>query len=94
MTKAMLNIDPLNKSIMFDCSNHADDHDACTIMSTLSNVLVESCLRAGVYPTDYDSGHVRIDIEYADDKTIDTFETVFDVMKQAADQQPDHIRIY
>lgn len=94
MTKVMMNIDKLNKSIMYDCMNHADDHDACTIMSTLSNVLVEECFRSDHEPTTYNPGHVRIDIEGADDKTIHTFETVYAIMKQAARQQPEHIRIY
>lgn len=94
MTKIMMDINPLLRTIMFDCRNHADDHDACTIISTLTNVLVEASMRAKCSPTAYGKGHVRLDIEGADDKTIYLFETVFEVMRQAADQQSDHIKIY
>lgn len=94
MTKIMMDINPLLRTIMFDCRNHADDHDACTIISTLTNVLVEASRRAKCSPTAYGKGHVRLDIEGADDNTIYLFETVLEVMRQAADQQSDYIKIY
>lgn len=94
MTKAIMDADPLQRTIMFDCQNHAGDHDACTIMATLCNVLVEASFRAGTSPTTYKPGHVRIDISGADDKTLYLFDAVWNVMKQAADQQPDYIRLY
>lgn len=93
MTKVMMDIDKRN-NIMFDCQNHAEDHDACTIMSTLCNVLVESCFRIGEEPTIYNKGHVRIDISSAQDDTVEVFETVMAVMKQAAKAQPEFIKIY
>lgn len=93
MTKAIMNIDDLG-NIFFDCINHADDHDACTIVSTLCNVLVEACFREDKEPTIYNKGHVRIDISNADEKTIAVFRTVEKVMLQAADQHPEHIQIY
>lgn len=94
MTKAIMDADSLSRNIMFDCQNHAGDHDACTIMATLCNVLVEASFRSGIAPTTYKPGHVRIDISGADDKTLAIFDTVYAVMKQAADQQPDYIKIY
>lgn len=94
MTKAIMDADPLARTIMFDCQNHAGDEDACTIMATLCNVLVEASFRAGQSPTTYKPGHVRIDIAEADDKTLHVFNTVWSVMKQAADQQPSHIKLY
>ena len=93
MTKVMMNIDRQN-SIMFDCQNHADDHDVCTIASTLCNVLVEAAFRADSEPTIYEPGHVRLDIFKAHDDTLEIFETVMAVMKQAADQHPEFIKIY
>lgn len=92
MTKVMMNIDEIS-GIFFDCINHADDHDACTIMSTLCNVLVEACFRAEHEPTIYNPGHVRIDMPYTPE-TLETFRTVEAVMKQAAQQHPDFIKIY
>ena len=94
MTKAIMDADPLARIIMFDCQNHAGDHDACTIMATLCNVLVEASFQAGTSPTTYKPGHVRIDIHNADDKTLHVFNTVWSVMKQAADQQSDYIKLY
>lgn len=93
MTKVMFHVDK-DQSIMFDCQNHADDHDACTIASTLCNVLVEASFRADCEPTIYNPGHVRIDISKAQDDTLEIFETVMAVMEQAAKQHPDAIRIY
>lgn len=94
MTKAIMDADPLQRTIMFDCQNHADDHDACTIISTLCNVLVEATFMAGYEPTVYNKGHVRIDIPCADDKTLHLFDAVWNVMRQAADQQSDYIKLY
>lgn len=93
MTKVIMHI---NKSgdIMFDCQNHAEDHDACTIMSTLCNVLVEATFMASNEPTIYNPGHVRIDITNADYPTLEVFRTVMNVIKQAAAQHPDFIKIY
>lgn len=93
MTKVMMNIDRQN-NIMFDCVNHADNYDACTIVSTLCNVLVEASCRADCEPTIYNPGHVRLDIPKAQNDTLEIFETVMAVMKQAADQHPEFIKIY
>jgi uncharacterized protein YsxB (DUF464 family) len=93
MTKVMFNIDSHN-TIMFDCVNHAENYDVCTIVSTLCNVLVEAAARADCEPTIYNPGHVRIDITKAQDDTLEIFETVMAVMKQAAEQHPEFIKIY
>ena len=93
MTKAIMQISPLD-GVFFDCTAHADDHDACTIMSTLCNVLVEATLEADYEPTIYEAGHVRIDMEYASEKTNHVFQTVWNVMKQAEKQMPDYIKLY
>lgn len=93
MTKVMLNINKAG-DIMFDCENHAGDHDACTIMATLCNVLVEATFMAGREPTIYNKGHVRIDIYDADLPTLEVFRAVSGVIKQAAAQQPEFIKIY
>ena len=93
MTKAVFNYEK-NGDIMFDCINHADDHDACTIASTLCNVLVMAADRAGRDPTIYNKGHVRIDLYNAPYPTVEVFKTVEDVLKVAAKQNPDYIKVY
>jgi len=93
MTKAIFQYD---KGLMFDCVNHAGDHDVCTIVSTLCGVLVIACKRfdKDFEPTIYNEGHVRIDVSRADDSLKEVFRTVEAVMKQAAKQHPDYIKIY
>jgi hypothetical protein len=93
MTKVIMNIDPISSSIMYDCLNHSSDYDTCTIISTLTNVLVETATRLCHPPSIYEKGHVRIDMPYSE-KAAWMFETVFAVIQQAAEQNPEHIRIY
>lgn len=93
MTKAILTIDE-SSNLMFDCIQHADDHDACTIMSALCNVLVVRCFDVDREPTVYNKGHVRIDIANADKETITVFQTVYKAMQQAGKLSPGFIRIY
>ena len=93
MTKVMMHINKAG-DIMYDCQTHAGDHDACIIMSTLSNVLVEATFMAGKEPTTYNPGHVRIDIFDADYPTLEVFRAVMGVIKQAAEQHPEFIKIY
>ena len=93
MTKVMLTADDYGK-VFYDCLNHSEDYDVCTIMSTLSNVLVEACFRADYEPTEYSPGHVRIDMDKAPYPTVEVFRTVAGVINQVAQQNPDHIKIY
>ena len=93
MTKVMMHINKAG-DIMFDCQNHADDHDACTVISTLCNVMVQRTIDLDREPTIYNKGHVRIDIPNADQVTQAVFQTVYTVMEQAARQQPEYIRTY
>lgn len=93
MTKAMLHIDP-KEGIYFDCLNHAGDYDVCTIVSTLCNVLVASCLRRNIEPRTYESGHVTLDINRAEKSLTEVFNAVWDVFKQVAEQHPDCVELY
>jgi hypothetical protein len=92
MTKVMMNIDEISR-MYYECINHAGDHDACTIASTLSNVICEVCFNEGHEPTIYNSGHVRVDIPFSQNAYA-VFRAVEGVMRQAARQQPEHIKIY
>lgn len=92
MTKVMINIDDIS-GMYYEAMTHADDHDACTIVSTLSNVIVEQCFIEGHEPTIYNKGHVRVDMPYSKD-AYTVFRAVEGVMQQAARQHPDHIKIY
>ena len=93
MTKVMLRVDE-HGGVFYDCMNHSGDHDVCTIMSTLSNVLVAECFRAGYEPTEYNPGHVRIDIGRASYPLIEVFRCVDDVIGKVAEQNPENIKVY
>lgn len=94
MTKVIMNITSNRHDIFFDCENHAGDHDVCTIISTLCNVLVAHTLRLGAKPTEYKEGHVRIDLEYASQPTMEVFESVLMVFKEIEKNHPDTVKIY
>ena len=93
MTKTMLHIGAKG-DIYFDCLNHAGDYTVCAIVSTLCNVLVSACIRSGIEPKDYDSGHVCLDVGKAEYPLIEVFRSVWDVMIQLAEQHPDCVEIY
>lgn len=93
MTRLILNIDK-KTNIYFDCENHAEDHDVCTIISTLCNVLVAEMIRIGLSPQIYQEGHVRIEIPEAGYLTAYLFQTVKTVFEEVAEQEPKHVRIY
>lgn len=92
MTKVFMNIDEIS-GMYYESINHAGDNAVCTIVSTLSNVIVEQCFIEEHEPTIYNKGHVRVDMPYSKDAQT-VFRAVEGVMRQAAHQHPDHIKIY
>lgn len=94
MTKILLDIN--DYGLMFDCINHADDHDVCTIVSTLCNVLVKACTRFDneFEPTIYQKGHVRIDLKMTDSTLIEIFNTVLSLLKEVQRQHPEYVKVY
>ena len=94
MTKVMFDVQ--DYGLMFDCMNHSADHDVCTIISTLCNVLVEACQRFDndFKPTAYGKGHVRIDLKFTDDNIMAVFNAVMGVMYQLQSQNPKYVKIY
>ena len=92
MTKVMMNIDEIS-GMYYECIEHSDDHDVCTIVSTLSNVIAEECFIEGHEPTIYNTGQVRVDMPYSKE-AYTVFRVVEGVMHQAARQHPENIKIY
>ena len=92
MTKIRFEYDD-DGSIMFDCDNHAGDHDVCTIISTQCNVLVEACFRADDEPTIYNRGHVRIDLIRPSYPIAEVFRTVEAQMRKVAKMHPEYVMI-
>lgn len=93
MTKVMMHLENYNE-IYFDCVNHSDDHDVCTIVSTLCNVLVMACNRARWKPSVYEEGHVMIDIPNASLGLQEVFYAVKNVFEEVAEQNPDNVKLY
>lgn len=94
MTKTIMEIDELNNSIMFDCLNHAGDDAVCRAVSALCGVLALEAVRTGSEPTLYEPGHVRLDLFNVSSETKAVFSDVFETMRQLAEQNPEHVRIY
>lgn len=92
MTKVIFNID--KNDVYVDCTNHAGDHDACTIVSTLMNVLVAKCMMCHKPINKYEGGRVFINTHFSDPKDIDVFEAVKFTLEKAAEEYPDSIKIY
>ena len=92
MTKVMMNIDEIS-GMYYEVIEHSDDHDVCTIISTLSNVIVEECFVEGHEPTIYNSGHVRVDMPYSKE-AYTVFRAVEGVLHQVARQNPECVKIY
>ncbi len=94
MTKVKMNITASHKDIFFDCLNHAGDHDVCTIVSTLCNVLVAECIRVDTRPTVYEEAHVRIDLDYVSPMTEAVFKDVYRVFEGLQENHPDMVKLY
>ena len=92
MTKIIFNV--TDKSVYVDCLQHADNHDVCTIISTLMNVLTAECMRQGKSPAAYEPGHVLIDATFDDISAIEVFNAVYQVLSVVADEHPEHVRLY
>lgn len=87
MTKVILTVH--RDSVFFECSGHSGDHDVCTIVSTLTNVLAVQS-----HPQVYDSGRVRIIDNDPSASTKAVFKAVEKCFHEAAKQHPDHLKVY
>lgn len=92
MTKLVINLK--GNSAYVDCLKHSDNHDVCTIVSSLMNVLVTECIREGVRPKIYEPGHVLIDAEFDSDRPLEVFKAVSETFKQVEAQHKEYLKIY
>lgn len=93
MTKIIFNVKE-NGEIFFDCENHSGDHDVCTIVSTLCNVLVRATEKADLVVDEYESGHVRIYIPQTKSCLREQFLTILDIFEELQTENPKYIKIY
>lgn len=77
-------------SVYYECKNHAGDHDLCTIISTISNMIV-SALPEGVMPDKYESGHVLIQRVMPERQLLEVVKTAEKVLRGLAEDNPKYI---
>lgn len=87
MTKVIITIH--RDSVFFECESHAEDHDTCTIVSTLCNVLAVQS-----YPQVYEPGLVKIVDNSPSEATKAVFTAVEKVLREAAKQNPEYLKVY
>lgn len=93
MTKILMVINEEDKSIYCEMLEHSEDHDTCTIVSTLSNVLIAECLRIGVEPK-LNGPSVKLILSECEEKTMEVFRVVKDVLIEAEKQNKRYMKIY
>lgn len=94
MTKVMSKIDEKNKSIFFDCMNHAGNREVCIMCSTLCCVLQAACERANVGNVMESDAHIQFSIDNADGTLMEVFASVMEVFKGVQEQFPDYCKVY
>lgn len=93
MTKILLIVNEELANIYCEVLDHSEDHDTCTIVSTLTNVMIAEAMRAGVEPR-LNGPSVKIIIDDADEKTLEVFQVVKQVLKEAEKQNKRHMKMY
>ena len=93
MTKILLIINAEEGIIHFECLDHSEDHDTCTIVSTLCNVLFAECERIGVAPK-LNGPSVKINITDPGSETIEVFQVVQKVLEECYKQNKRYMKLY
>lgn len=73
----------IDNDVYLKCVNHAGDHDICTIISTLCNVLTIQGFKAGIDPIKYEGGEFEICIPDASDEDKAVADVVIKTMQAA-----------
>lgn len=93
MTKIIFNVKE-DGEIFFECENHSGEHDVCTIVSTLCNVLVRATEKQKLAIDKYEEGHVRIYIPQAKPCLKEQFIVILNMLEELAGDNPNYIKIY
>lgn len=92
MTKVVMDIRK-DGTVLYECTNHAGDHDVCTAISTISGMLARAALRVNVEPLKYEEGNVRIYIDKAGYPTLEVFRVAEEAIKDLVKQHPEYITL-
>lgn len=79
-------------SAFLNVEGHAGDHDVCTIISTITN-MVAAALPEGVEPDIYEDGHVMIKRDAAERRVIAVTEVAETMFKELEAEYPEHIKV-
>lgn len=79
-------------SAFLDVEGHAGDHDLCTIISTIANMVAAS-LPEGVEPDIYTDGRVMIKRDVAERRVIAVMEVAEMLFKELEEEFPDKIKV-
>ncbi len=94
MTKLIMDVRDDDSALYFECIMHVGDHDICTMVSTLCNVLVLRCDQRDYDVDIYNEGHVRINIERADAGTCAVARALLDSFMYLEEMYPDYVKVY
>ena len=83
-----------NGEVYFDCLNHASDHDVCTIVTTLCDVLVAEALMLNHEPDKYEKGHINIYLPATERHHREVFKAVKMVFEHIEDEHPGQVKVY
>lgn len=92
MTNVILHIS--DAGVFYDAEYHAGEHDVCTILSTITSMLIAEAERCGIKPSIQEKGHCRIGIPDAKYETVEVFECADEVLKDLAKQHPAYIKLW
>lgn len=82
-------------SAYIDINMHSGDHDVCTMISTIANVIICGTEERGNIVTKvYEPGHVRMCGEHIDTHDMHILEAARTALECIEDEHPEHIRIY
>ena len=73
----------VGNNLFYDAEYHAGEHDACTIISTVSSMLIAEAERCGIKPAVLKKGHCRIGIPDAKPEAVEEPETKQETTEEA-----------
>lgn len=79
-------------SAFMDVKGHAGDHDVCTAISTITNMVV-AALPEGVEPDIYEEGHVMVKRDVAERRVIEVTAVAEKMFKELEEQHPGCLKV-
>lgn len=84
----------VGNNLFYDAEYHAGEHDACTIISTVSSMLIAEAERCGIKPAVLEKGHCRIGIPDASPEAVEVWKCAEEVLTDLSHQMPQYVRMW